>query len=141
MPDPEAYQDAVRAAVHAALRPYGPDAAVVEEEQVAARWTIDVAPRRPDAARAGVAYWGGDEVTLEFGETHVYLWDDDPDALGREIGHLLAAVFAGDFEEAGRPGDSFARLRLPDGRTCSVGAMSLPLPWRLRRVRTYLPYR
>ena len=52
---------------------------------------------------------------------------------------LFAAVFAGRFIEAGRHGDAFAKLSTTQGEI-SVGAIHLPIPWRLRRTRTYTPY-
>lgn len=102
-------------------------------------WGIEVAPTNRGAAPVYVTYGGGDEVIFGFGETHVYLFDDDPDAVASEVRELFTAVVSGAFVEAGRQGDSFARVQTPRGEV-HVGAVALPLPWRWRRVRTYQPY-
>ena len=143
MADPQMYLDAIRTAVRDALRPYGDGAATVTEGYLEqARVDLfEISPRDPAAAAASVAYLGDDEVTLGFGETHTYLWDEDPVRLGAEIGLVLAAVFAGDFVEYGFRGDSTARLSLPGGRRRTVGNIPLPVPWRLLgMVRRYRPY-
>lgn len=140
--DFEAYRVALRTAVHEALDGHPEDAATVNEgvDADAGIWGIEITPAASGAATGHIAYGGGDEVAVRFGETHVYMWNDDPRSLADEVRDLLAAVFAGQFVEAGKRGDSFARVATPDGTTTHVGAMHLPLPWRMRRRRTYKPY-
>ena len=104
-------------------------------------WTIDLTPKRTGAAAVSIAHLGhADEVTLAFGRTHTYLWDDDAQALGEEILGILYGVLAGRFVEAGRLDDSFAKVDDMDGDTVRLGAVHLPIPWRFRRCRTYEPY-
>jgi hypothetical protein len=137
VPDAAVYEDALRRAVLAALAAHPAEAASVTEgrnERDSTVWGMEIKPSNPDAASVYVAFPGGDEVTLGFGQTHAYIWDDDPAGLAAYVGGILAAVFAGDFEEAGF-GDAFARVHLADGTTVRVGNMHLPLPWRLRRSR------
>lgn len=131
------YEDALRRAVLTALADYPVDAASVTEERSTV-WGMEVQPNNRSAASAYVTFTGGDEVVVGFGQTHAYIWDDEPAGLGDYTGAILAAVFAGDFEEAG-VGEAFARVRLRDGTTVRVGKMHLPLPWRLRRRRRYAP--
>ncbi len=142
VPDAAAYEDALRRSVHAALATYPPRAATVTEgrnERDSTVWGMEVEPANPSAASVYVTFAGGDEVVVGFGKTHAYFWNDDPPALAEYVGSVLAAVFAGNFEEAGL-GNVFARVRLHDGTTARVGAMHLPLPWRLRRKRRYAPF-
>jgi len=104
-------------------------------------WGVDVTPTQPGATPAYVVHQdGSDEVTVGFGQTHVYLWDKDPEVLADEIEQILMGVFAGRIVEAGRAGNSFARVTRRDGSTTVVGAMHLPIPWRFRRGRSYQPY-
>ena len=141
IPEAGAYEVALRTAVLAALAQHPADAASVTEgrnERDSAVWGMEVEPTNPAAASVYVSFAGGDEVTVGFGRTHAYIWDDDPAALAAYIGNILTAVFAGDFEEAGL-GDAFARVHVRDGTTARLGNMHLPLPWRLRRQRRYAP--
>ena len=41
-------------------------------------WGMEVEPADPAAASVYVTSTGGDEVVVGFGQTHVYIWDDDP---------------------------------------------------------------
>lgn len=141
MPEAEVYEAALRGAVLTALAQHPAEAASVTEgrnKRDSTVWGMEVEPANPDAASVYVTFTGGDEVTVGFGQTHAYIWDDDPAALAAYIGSILASVFAGDFEEAGF-GDAFARVRLGDGTIVRLGNMHLPLPWRLRRTRRYAP--
>lgn len=141
VPDAAVYEDALRLAVLAALAKHPTEAASITEgrnERDSTVWGMEVEPSNPEAASVYVTFAGGDEVTVGFGQTHAYIWDDDPAALAAYVGGILAAVFAGDFEEAGF-GDAFARVHLGDGTTVRVGNMHLPLPWRFRRTRRYAP--
>jgi hypothetical protein len=141
--DPEAYRAAVRRAFVRALALHGGEEVADVDEGVDPGngvWGIDVTPKKLGAAPVYVAHPGGDEVTLGFGETHVYLWDDHLTALADEVERILVGVCAGRFAEAGRLGDSFARVNDEDGETIRLGAMSLPIPWTLRRRRRYEPY-
>lgn len=135
------YRDALRAAVLTALSTHPSGSAVVDEgehDRLPDIWSIEVTPRMDGAARASVTL-AGDEVILAFGETHVYMWDDDPERLADEVHQVLLAVFAGRFEEVGKPGDSRARVTLADGTIWRGGAIGLPFPWKARSVRRYLP--
>lgn len=141
IPEAGAYEAALRTAVLAALAQHSSDAATVTEgrnERDSAVWGMEVEPANPAAASVYVSFAGGDEVTVGFGQTHAYVWDDDPVALAAYVEIILTAVFAGDFEEAG-VGDAFARVHMGNGRTVHLGIMHLPLPWRLRRKRRYAP--
>ena len=141
IPEAGTYEAALRTAVLAALAQHPADAAAVTEgrnEQDSTVWGMEVEPVNPAAASVYVTFAGGDEVTVGFGQTHAYIWDDDPAALAAHVGNILTAVFAGDFEEAGF-GDAFARMHLRDGTTLRLGKMHLPLPWRWRRKRRYAP--
>lgn len=139
--DAAAYEDALRRAVTSALAKYPAKAASVTERRNdgdEAVWGMEVRPAEPAAASVYVTFAGGDEVVVGFGQTHAYIWDDDPVALGVYVGSILASVFEGDFEEGGF-GDAFAKVYLADGTTVRLGRMHLPLPWRLRRKRRYAP--
>lgn len=138
LPDRAVYEAAIRDAVRA----YPDDCVEVSEGRNEADsdvWGMEVQPTNPTAAPVYVSYWGTDEVDLGFGETHLYVWDADPAALAEEIQEVLGAVFAGEVEESGVPGDSTARIVTPSGRRLTVGSVSLPIPWRWRRVRRYAP--
>ncbi len=76
---------------------------------------------------------------LGFGGTHVYMWDDEPDELAKQVELLFSAVFSGHFVEAGPRKDAFAIVDTAAG-PMSVGRMHLPWPWRLRRTRRYAAY-
>ena len=136
----ERYHAALRDAVRRALAPHGPNVARLQELRGGPiSWSLDVTPTRSGAAKSYVTHIGGDEIVLGFGRTHVYMWDDDPQELARQVEVLLTAVFAGRFLEAGPRKDAFARVDTEDGPR-TVGRMSLPLPWRLRRTRRYAAY-
>lgn len=141
IPAAAVYEAALRTAVLAALADHPAGAAAVTEgrnERDSTVWGLQVEPANPAAASVYVTFAGGDEVTVGFGQTHAYVWDNDPAALAGYVGSILAAVFAGDVEEAGF-GDAFARVHLRDGTTIRLGNMHLPLPWRVRRKRRYAP--
>lgn len=141
VPGAAVYEGALREAVLSALAVHPAEAASVTEgrnTRDSAVWGMEIEPADPAAASVYVTFAGGDEVTVGFGQTHTYVWDDDPAALAAYVGSILTAVFGGRFEEAGM-GDAFARVHLPDGTTERVGNMHLPLPWRLRRKRRYAP--
>lgn len=84
----------------------------------------------------------GDEITLGFGQTDLYLWDDDPRDLANEVQRILGGVFAGRFEEAGRLRDSFATViddngeTIGSGRSASPASMAVQAATRLRAVLT-----
>jgi hypothetical protein len=91
------------------------------------RALVEVHPRKPTAA-AFTAAVDGDVVTITAGKTWFEVFSiKTVDDLGY-IGQIAAAVFAGNMEEAGLF-NRFARIRLADGRTVSVGVVHLPLPW------------
>jgi hypothetical protein len=134
------YYDALQSAVREALAPHGPGAASLREEVGGSiSWSLDITPVRPGAARAYLTHIGGDEIVLGFGGTHVYMWDDDPQDLARQVELLLTAVFHGRFVEGGPRKDAFAKVETSGG-PMSVGRISLPLPWRFRRKRRYASY-
>jgi hypothetical protein len=80
-----------------------------------------VHPTRPGAAQASVVCVDPGEIILGFGGTHVYMWDDDPHELARQVEELLTAVFAGRFIEAGPRKDAFARVNTADGAPGRLG--------------------
>lgn len=142
LPRREPHRQALRRAVAAVLAVFPSGSATTEagsHPEHPYMWHLEITPAAPGAAAAYVAYGGGDEVTLGFGETHVYLWDADPDQLADDVRTILEAVFAGRFVEAGRVGDAFAKVSTRHGDRV-LGAAHLPVPWRLRRTRTYAPY-
>lgn len=126
----------------AALAGHPAESARVEEgrnDPHADIWSLTVHPKRAGAATASVTFVGGDEVVLGFGETHAYMWDDNPESLAEEVRQVLTAIFAGRFQEAGMRNDGRVKVLLDDGRVWRGGSMGLPVPWKLRRVRRYLP--
>lgn len=137
-----AYQDALRRAVVAALARHPADSASVEEgrnDRYPEIWGIEIKAMRPGAASAYITLVGDDEVVIGFGETHAYLWHADPNALAEEVRQVLTAVFSGHLEESGMRSASRARVILANGDVWRGGSLGLPLPWRLRRRRRYLP--
>lgn len=101
-------------------------------------WFTEVEPNVPNAAPLSVAYQ--DETTLNLNIGNLWV-----EIFGKVEGNvpylreIVAAVFAGQVEEAGSPSSAFGRLQTASG-TVHVGAMHLPLPWRWRQVRRYSPY-
>lgn len=92
--------------------------------------------------RAGLSVGvDGDELIVHFGGTRLEIWSNTRQAPPvDQLKRFLAAIFAGDFVEAGSRKNGFARIRLDDGSVATVGEMHLPVPWRLRRTRRYDPY-
>ena len=134
------YYDALQSAVRAALAPHGPGAASLREEFGGSiSWSLEITPTRPGAAHAYLTHIGGDEIVLGFGGTHVYMWDDDPQELARQVELLLTAVLEGRFVEGGPRKDAVAKVDTTAG-PMSVGRISLPLPWRFRRKRRFTSY-
>jgi hypothetical protein len=137
-------RDAMRRAVIEALAPHGGGLVADVEEgpnSYTGIWGMDVIPHRAGAAHAYVAYDDGDEVSVAFGQTHANLSGKDPYALAAEVENILVGVFAGRITEGGPAGDSFAHVVGAAGDTIRLGAVCLPIPWRLRRHRrTYASY-
>lgn len=133
---------ALLTAVRAALLPYAAEGARVQTSRIDDDrvFQVSITPTNSQAAAVNVTIARSDELVLTFGQTHVYLHTDDGE-LDEGLADMLDAIFAGRFDEAGQPGDGFARLRFRDGRMAAVGSVHLPLPWRLRRHRRYAAYR
>jgi hypothetical protein len=142
MSTPAEYEHALVGAARRALSQYAPEAAALTHGRDSATgiWSFDITPTDQRCAAVSCAYVGDDEVTLTFGCTHVYVWDDDPAELSRIVQRYLDAVLAGRFVEAGSRDDAFARLTDETGAHWTAGRVALPLPWRWRRTRTYAAY-
>jgi hypothetical protein len=97
-----------------------------------------VEPRRPDAASLHVAYEDERTLNLTVGNIWIEIFGKVQDNLGY-LREIVAAVLKGDVEEAGSPDNAFGRIHTASG-TVHVGAMHLPLPWKLRKRRGYVPY-
>ena len=124
--------------VREALLPY-PDAAEVALEwgDRAGMWFTQVRPRNSRAASLDIAVEDDRTLSITVGKTWFEVFGDVQASLP-ELRDIVDAVFAGAVEESGWQ-DGFARIRTKDGLV-HVGAMHLPVPWRLRRVRRYEPY-
>lgn len=105
-------------------------------------WQVRVLPRSPGAASFTVSLVQptADEVILQFGSTHCYVFEENPAALASWVKRYCGAVAAGRFVDAGSNDDSFARVWDDDGTEWVCGSLHLPLPWRWRRTRSYAPY-
>ncbi len=87
--DAALYEDALRRAVLQALANHPAETASVTEgrnERDSTVWGMEVEPEDSSAASVYVSFAGGDEVVVGFGQTHTYLWDDDPAALTEYVG-------------------------------------------------------
>lgn len=125
------------AAVHRAVGEHAPSAARTEVNDAA--FTIDVHPRREDAAPIAVSYAGTHEIYLEVGLTDAWIWQIDETPLPETLYRIVSGVMAGNFEEVG----SFTaagRVRSPEGDLDFGAALLAPLPWGWRRRRQYAPY-
>jgi hypothetical protein len=124
--------------VQEALLPY-PDAAEVALRwgERAGMWFTEVRPRNSRAASFDIAVEDDRTLNITVGRTSFEIFGDVQASLPY-LRDVVDAVFAGAVEESGWQ-DAFARIRTRDGLV-GVGAMHLPVPWRLRRVRRYEPY-
>ncbi len=104
-------------------------------------WEVEVVPAVDGASRLTVVGADdNDEVTVSFGETHIYLWGTPADVAGT-ITDFADAIFNGRIEEVGPRGNSRARLRRSTGEVVSVGSIGWPERWsrRRRRYQSYVP--
>jgi hypothetical protein len=102
-------------------------------------WFVEVMPVNLDAASLSVAFDGTDLLSVMVGRTWFEVF---PVRSSEDLGHLRSiaeAVFAGDVEEAGASGRSFARIGSGQA-AIHVGHVHLPLPWKARRRRRCAPY-
>lgn len=127
------------------LSGYGDEAATVtcevEFSAPAGMYFTEVEPTRPGAASLSIAHdgsGGGDTLHLTFGHTSFELFPFQETDLGY-LRDLVQAVLAGRVEESGSVRDGHGRIYTNHG-VVRVGAMHLPLPWRLRKTRRYEPY-
>ena len=137
-PEPDRSDLALQEVVRAALSRYPHEAATVELRFVdgAGMWFTEVTPTRQGAARLHIAV-DGDDLNVLVGHTWFEIFGGTAD-LAR-ITDLAEAVFAGRVEESATTSGAFARIYAADGMW-NVGVMHLPMPWRWRRPRRYLPY-
>ena len=101
--------------------------------------SMEIRPRRGDAAGIEIGFNGIDEVYLRIGLTDAWLWQVDSKPLTETVHNIVAAVMAGSIEEAGSFTAS-ARLQTPDGEVRLGSQQLLPIPWAWRLRRTYAPY-
>ena len=132
-PDDIAVRDLVREAL-----PYAGAAEVaLAWGDRAGMWFTQVRPRNSRAASLDIAVEEG-TINITVGRTWFEVFGDVQKSLPY-LRELVDAVFAGAVEEAGRKESAFARIQTKDALV-QVGAVHLPLPWRLRKVRRYEPY-
>jgi len=102
-------------------------------------WFVEVTPVNQAAASLSVAFDGDDPLSVAVGRTWFEVF---PVRSGEDLGHLRSivdAVLAGEVEEAGAAGRSFAKIG--SGKAAiHVGHVRLPLPWVTRRRHRYAPY-
>lgn len=125
------------ATVQRALGEYPPSVARMEVNH--AEFTIEVHPRREDAAPILVSYAGTYEIHLEVGFTDAWIWQVDETPLPESLYRIVSGVMAGNFEEVGSFNAS-GRVRSPEGDLNFGTALLTPLPWRWRRRRQYAQY-
>jgi hypothetical protein len=141
-PAAEEYEQALRDAVFTALSVHPPGCATVAEDRhprVTDIWSLTITPSKAGPASTSVTFVGGDEIVLGIGDTHVYLWDDDPEALGEVVRQVLTSVYAGRVQETGMRGDARVKVIMEGWKVWRGGSIGLPVPWPLRRVRRYAP--
>ena len=79
------------------------------------------------------------QCLCKIGGTHFEMFGAVESSLD-DLAEILRAVFTGEIEESGSRSDAFARIGAGP-RPWHVGAVSLPIPWRLRhRIRRYAAY-
>lgn len=108
----------------------------------AGMWFVEVRPREPRAALLSVAFDGNDLLNFTVGNIWFEVFPiDTPDELTDHARRVARAVFQGNLEESGFPGDAYGRIFVEDGRAMIIGRVHLPWPWRLRPFkRRYRPY-
>lgn len=98
-------------------------------------WSTGVQPTRAGAAPVVVGYDGGLNVTVD--ETWLELqWPEDRPRFEA----LLRGVIIGGFEQAGWSMARTGRVQTDEGRFGFGHVQFPPWPWRLRRVKRFLPY-
>jgi len=131
----------LRDVVDQALEPHGEACAEVAHEwaERVGMWFTQVRPTRKDAASVDVAVADDEALFVQIGATHFEMFGALESSLD-DLAQILRAVFAGEIEEGGSRSDAFARIGAGP-RPWHVGAVSLPIPWRLRhRIRRYAAY-
>ena len=103
----------------------------------AGMWFTVVRPRNSRAASLDIAVEDDRTLNITVGRTWFEIFGDIQ-ALLPHLRDVVDAVFAGAVEESGWQ-NGFARIRTKNGLV-GVGAMHLPLAWRLRKVRRYESY-
>ncbi|HEX8080515.1 MAG TPA: hypothetical protein VF557_09935 [Jatrophihabitans sp.] len=103
----------------------------------AGMWFTQVRPRNSRAANLDIAV-EENTINITVGRTWFEVFGDVQKSLPY-LRDVVDAVFAGAVEESGWKENAFARIRTKDGLV-QAGAVHLPLPWRLRRVRRYESY-
>ena len=127
--------------VRSALNEYGEDIVHVSHNwgSAAGMWFVEVRPANTRAARIDIAFDGDDLINITVGETWFEMFPFADGTLDG-IRTIVAAVAAGGFEEVRGSlfGEGRGRLYTETG-TWRVGALGLPLPWRLPPRRRYEP--
>jgi len=103
----------------------------------AGMWFTQVRPRNSRAASLDIAVDDDRTLNLTVGRTWFEVFGEVQASLPY-LRDLVDAVFAGAVEESGWH-DGFARIKTRDALV-RVGALHLPVPWRLRKVRRYESY-
>lgn len=121
-----------------ALLPYADAAEVtLTWSGPAGMWFTQVRPRNSRAASLDIAVEEG-ALNITVGRTWFEVFGDAQKSLPY-LRELVDAVFAGAVEESGREDSAFARIQTRNALV-RAGAVHLPLPWRLRKVRRYESY-
>jgi hypothetical protein len=106
----------------------------------AGMWFVEVTPSVQDAAPIHVgSSTEDDELNVTVGRSwfEIFGVQDLPATLSY-LDEIVEAVLEGRVQETGVQ-NQFARIETRSG-TVSVGTFHLPIPWRFRSVRQYLPY-
>jgi hypothetical protein len=122
------------------LAVYGEGAArVIREAEIhegAGLCFTEVEPVRAGAAPLSLAYdgyAGGDTLLFEFDHTSFEYFPFSGEADLNFLRQAIRAVLAGRIEESGFKWNAHGRIYADDG-VVRVGALSLPIPWRLRKI-------
>jgi hypothetical protein len=136
---PNELDDRVREIVQTALEPYDDDVASVRWlwSEPARMWFVEVTPAGDGSAWLSVGV-DDDLLSVTVADTWFELFPVNDTALD-EFAAIVEAIFAGRVVEAGSRSCAFARITTRRG-VIHVGHVHLPLPWRWRRTRHYLPY-
>jgi hypothetical protein len=139
-PRPDDRDRTVQALVLEELARYEPGVADVQLEwsNGGRMWVTQVTPLVDGAAPFSIAAEDEDTLNCTFGHVWMEVFGRVEDRLPL-LRELVVAVLSGNFEETRSRTNARGRFHTASG-TVSGGAMQLPLPWRLRRVRRYTPY-